>query len=162
MDQLMKWNWEQFGVRVEGAIPDPVRKEQNPELILRTLRLNNALAVRIQFYETTEKAVVIVQAKEVNPSWQVLQEASRKSGWAVEVVAATRFERLKRLAFEDFCSLESVSADLAKILVDHGYFTFDDLASIKPDDLMRIGTVDMQQVDAIIQEAELQAEQMEI
>jgi len=57
-------------------------------------------------------------------------------------------------AMEDFLSIEGVSEDLADALVGQGFLSFDDLSIIEPSDLMSLGSLTEEQVEAITQEAE--------
>jgi transcription termination/antitermination protein NusA len=68
---------------------------------------------------------------------------------------------MKKMAVRDFTSIDGISAELAQSLIDHGYFTFDDLSIIDPDTLSQLGGVDMQAVDAIIEQAEIKVDQMD-
>ena len=158
----MKWSWDKFGIDVGAPQPERVLLDQMPRVILRCLKLDDIPGVRVEFYDSIAKAAVIVQAKVANPTWQQISDASRQSGWSVEVFAAVQFDRLRRLALYDFNELDSVCPELAQVLVDHGYFTLRDLAEIDLDVLMRLGMLDSANAEAIIREAAMQAEQMEI
>ena len=64
-------------------------------------------------------------------------------------------------AVQGFCRLNGVDEDLANHLVGEGYLSYDDLSVIEPDDLMRMGELTAEQVDAIVLEAEGLAEEAE-
>jgi predicted flap endonuclease-1-like 5' DNA nuclease len=168
----MRWTWDKFGFELHCTPPQPVA-EAEPErklapsdpvsqVLLQCLHLGHIEGVQVHFYEAIGKAVVLVPAKEVNPTWHEISDATRQSGWNVEVFAAARFERLRRLAFNDFNAIDCVGPQLALRLVDHGFFTLQELAQVDPKVLMRLGELDGAQADEIIQQAVIHAEQMEI
>ena len=60
-------------------------------------------------------------------------------------------------AVQGFSALEGVDEDLANRLVGEGYLSYDDLSVIEPDDLMEMGELTAEQVDAIVEQAEARA-----
>ena len=64
-------------------------------------------------------------------------------------------------AVEGFSILEGVDEDLANMLVGEGFLSYDDLEVIEPDFLMNLGSLTMEQVDAIVAQAEVKAEEAE-
>ena len=167
----MKWPWDKFGIQAVRAAPGatggkPFRLHAEPEppverktLILNYLHLKDGTGVCVQFYESLGRAVVVVDAESVKPLREDVRLASRYSGWDVEVISAAKLDRLKRTALHDFAAMDSISPELAQSLVDHGFFTFDDLSIIEPDVLMKLGKLDNQQADVMVQEAETKAQQ---
>lgn len=146
---------------LQAPKPVPPRRQRIRRIILECLHLSDVPEIEVQFYEPIRKTVVVVQAKEVNPTWQEILDASRESGWEVEVFARSRFERLKRSALHDFAGIPAVTPSLAQSLVRHGYFTLQDFAAIGVNILMRLGRLDRIQAAKIIQQAEFHAEQLE-
>lgn len=146
----------------DHATPSLGRRKRTIRVILKCLHLDGLPGTRVQFYETIGKAVVIVQAREANPTWQEITDATQESGWNVEVIETPGFERLKRLALHDFMGIEAITPGLARALVDRGYFTLQDLTAIELDELVSLGKIERNQAEAIIKQAEIHAEQMEI
>ena len=64
-------------------------------------------------------------------------------------------------AVQGFCKIEGVSEDLANQLVGEGYLSYGDLSVIEPEDLMRIGALTEEQVDAIVSQADALSEKAE-
>ena len=60
-------------------------------------------------------------------------------------------------AVEGFSALEGVDEDLANLLVGEGFLSYDDLEVIEPDFLMNLGGLTLEQVDAIVVQAEVRA-----
>jgi hypothetical protein len=158
----MRWTWDKFGLELERTDPQPVLIPRIPQLILRCLKLQAVPGIQVRTYEWTRKVAVIVPAKEVNPTWQEIDEAAKRSGWSVEVFAAARFDRLKQLALKDFLTVEGISPELAESLVEHGYFTLRDFLEIDPQNLMQLGGFNPEQAEQILAQAEIVAELMEI
>jgi hypothetical protein len=156
----MKWTWDHFGINRED--PEPGLLKRLPNLILHALKLHGIPGVHIHFNDALGKAVIIVPVQQVNPTWQQIDHARLQSGWNVEVFSAKSFDRLQRLALNDFNTLDGISSELAAALVDRGYFTLGELCAIDPGELMQLGQLDAQQAAAIIRQAEIHAELMEI
>jgi transcription termination/antitermination protein NusA len=64
-------------------------------------------------------------------------------------------------AVTGFSSLEGVDDSLAEKLVGEGFLSYDDLSVIEPDDLMEMGALSEEQVQAIVDQAEVKAEEAE-
>jgi len=60
-----------------------------------------------------------------------------------------------------FSSLEGVEPELAERLVGEGFLSYDDLSVIEPDALTEMGGLTVDQVDRIVQQAELKAAEAE-
>ena len=65
-------------------------------------------------------------------------------------------------AVQGFCQIEGIDEELANRLVGEGYLSYDDLEVIEPDDLMEMGSLTAEQVDAIVEKAEVLAQEAEI
>ena len=124
----MKWTWDKFGIHVARPATHAIQMERNPDVILDCLKLTNAPGVRISFYDSLGRAVVTVDATDHNVTLEHTRIASRQSGWDVEVYTAASLDQIKETAVRDFTSIGAVSVELAQALIDHGYFTFDDLS----------------------------------
>ena len=64
-------------------------------------------------------------------------------------------------AIAGFSSIEGLDESVAERLVGEGFLSYDDLSVIEPDDLMEMGGLTAEQVDAIVLVAEERASQVE-
>jgi N utilization substance protein A len=60
-------------------------------------------------------------------------------------------------AVDGFSSIEGLEESIAERLVGEGFLSYDDLSVIEPDDLMEMGELSAEAVDAIVNEAENRA-----
>ena len=69
-------------------------------------------------------------------------------------------EQIER-AVGGFSALEGVDENLAEKLVGEGFLSYDDLSVIEPDALMEMGELPLEQVEAIVLQAETKATEAE-
>ena len=62
---------------------------------------------------------------------------------------------------EGFSALEGLEMELAERLVEEGFLSYDDLSIIEPDALMAMGNLSEEEVDKIVSQAEVLAEEAE-
>jgi N utilization substance protein A len=60
-----------------------------------------------------------------------------------------------------YSSIDGVEPELAERLVGEGFLSYDDLSVIEPDALMEMGGLTAEQVDHIVQQAEMKATEAE-
>ena len=60
-------------------------------------------------------------------------------------------------AVSGFSSIEGVEEEVANKLVEQGYLSYDDLSVIEPEDLMEMGSLTEEQVNTIVDQAEVRA-----
>ena len=65
-----------------------------------------------------------------------------------------RVGRVDRPGSQGFSVLDGLDVELAEKLVEEGYLSYEDLSVIEPDDLMAMGGLTEEQVDAIVAQAE--------
>ena len=65
-------------------------------------------------------------------------------------------------SIEAFCVIPEVTAELAENLVSQGFFTFDDLSVIEPDQLAEIGSLSEEDCDKIVDYADRESQRLEI
>ena len=65
-------------------------------------------------------------------------------------------------AVKGFSALDGVNEELANMLVGEGYLSYDDLEVIEPEFLMGLGNITEEEVDKIVAQAEIKAEQAEV
>jgi len=158
---IMKWTWDKFGFHVSRLPSDPFPMERDPQLILECLKLMNTAGVRVYFHDSLGRAMVTVESPAISVSLEDTRRASRQSGWDVEVYTVGGLGEARRNALRGFASIDNISLELARSLVDHGYLGFEDLSVIDPDFLKHMGRLDAETVDAIIEQAEIRSEEAE-
>jgi N utilization substance protein A len=86
---------------------------------------------------------------------------SKLCGWDIEIMTREELDEAIERAVTGFAALEGVDPSLAEKLVGEGFLTYDDLSIIEPDDLMEMGELTQEQVDSIVAQAEVKAEEAE-
>ncbi len=76
-------------------------------------------------------------------------------------MTATELEAQIERAVAGFCTIEGVTPEIAQSLVEQGYLSFDDLSVIEPDALMEMGNLTAEEVDQIVEQAEIRAGEAE-
>jgi len=65
-------------------------------------------------------------------------------------------------SIEAFCVVPGVTAELAENLVSQGFFTFDDLSVIEPDQLVEMSGLSAEDCDRIIEHADVESARQEV
>ena len=111
------------------------------------------------------RAIVLVREDQLSLAigrrGQNVRLASKLCGWDIELMTREELEEQLEQTLIGFTEIEGVDDELADRLVGEGFMSYDDLSIIEPDDLMEMGGLTMEQVDAIVKEAEERAEQSE-
>jgi N utilization substance protein A len=111
------------------------------------------------------RAVVLVKQEQrslaIGRNGQNVRLASKLVGWDVEIMTREELEADLEKAIEGFTLIEGVEPDVADKLVGEGFMSFADLSIIEPNDLMQIGSLTLEQAEAIIEQAERYDEQEE-
>ena len=92
---------------------------------------------------------------------QNVRLASKLCGWDIEIMTREELDQQIERAIAGFSSIEGLDESLAEKLVGEGFLSYDDLSVIEPDDLMEMGGLSAEQVDAIVAEAEGRAQMAE-
>ena len=92
---------------------------------------------------------------------QNVRLASKLCGWDIEIMTREELDQQIERALAGFSSIEGLDDSVAERLVGEGFLSYDDLSVIEPDDLMEMGGLTAEQVDAIVAEAEQRASQVE-
>ncbi len=112
--------------------------------------------------EMLGRAIVLVREDQLSLAigrrGQNVRLASKLSGRDIEIMTREELEEQIEKAVAGFSELEGLSPELAEALVGEGYLSYDDLSVIEPDDLMAMGGLTAEQVDAIVEQAEKRAE----
>jgi N utilization substance protein A len=147
-----------------GERIDIVRWDPDP-LVLIPNALQPAEVDEVILCQMMGRAIVLVREDQlslaIGKRGQNVRLASRLCSWDIEIMTQAELEKQIDRAVQGFCKIDGVSEDLANQLVGEGYLSYDDLSVIEPEDLMRMGELTEEQVDAIVTQAEGMAEQAE-
>jgi N utilization substance protein A len=92
---------------------------------------------------------------------QNVRLASKLCGWDIEIMTREELDQQIERAIAGFSSIEGLDESVAERLVGEGFLSYDDLSVIEPEDLMEMGGLTAEQVDTIVAEAEVRANQVE-
>lgn len=111
------------------------------------------------------KVIVLVREDQLSLSigkkGQNVRLASKLVGWDIHVLTQEKLDVLLDSAVEAFSQVPHVSSELAENLVAQGFFTFDDLSVIEPDQLKELGGLSDEEVDTIVEYADAESERIE-
>ena len=93
---------------------------------------------------------------------QNVRLASKLCGWDIEIMTREELDQQIERAIAGFSSIEGLDESVAERLVGEGFLSYDDLSVIEPDDLMEMGGLTAEAVDAIVAEAEKRAAMAEV
>ncbi|MFM1996302.1 MAG: hypothetical protein RLZZ111_689 [Planctomycetota bacterium] len=93
---------------------------------------------------------------------QNVRLASKLCGWDIEIMTREELDQQIERAVMGFASIEGLDESVAERLVGEGFLSYDDLSVIEPDDLMEMGGLSAEAVDAIVAEAERRASMAEV
>jgi N utilization substance protein A len=85
---------------------------------------------------------------------QNVRLASKLCGWDIEIMTQEELDQQIERATAGFSSIEGLDESLAERLVGEGFLSYADLSVIEPEDLMEMGGLSAEVVDAIVAEAE--------
>lgn len=88
---------------------------------------------------------------------QNVRLASKLVGWDINVMTQVSLDEQLDISIEAFSAIPQMTPDLAENLVSQGFFTFDDLSVIEPDQLAEIGGLTQEDCDAIIEFADVES-----
>jgi N utilization substance protein A len=111
------------------------------------------------------RAVVLVREDQLSLAigrrGQNVRLASKLCLWDIEIMTREELDDQIQQAVTGFASLEGVDDELAEKLVGEGFLSYDDLSVIEPSALIEMGNLTMEQVEAIVSQAEVRAEEAE-
>lgn len=111
------------------------------------------------------KVIVLVREDQLSLAigrrGQNVRLASKLVGWDINVMTQESLDEQLDVSIEQFSVVPKMPADLVEVLVSQGFFTFDDLSVIEPDDLMEMGQLSEEDVDEIIAYADVESERIE-
>jgi transcription termination/antitermination protein NusA len=135
-----------------GERIDIVRWSDDAEVLIRNA-LQPAQCDQVLLCDMIGRAIVLVREDQLSLAigrrGQNVRLASKLCGWDID------------RAVTGFMVLPHMNEDLAQRLVEQGYLSYDDLSVIEPDALMQMSGLTEEQVDEMVSEAEIKAEEQE-
>jgi N utilization substance protein A len=111
------------------------------------------------------RAIVLVQEDQLSLAigrrGQNVRLASKLCGWDIEIMTREELDEQIEQAVAGYSSIEGVEPELAERLVGEGFLSYDDLSVIEPEALMEMSGLSAEQVDRIVQQAEVKATEAE-
>jgi N utilization substance protein A len=111
------------------------------------------------------KVIVLVQEDNlslaIGRKGQNVRLASKLVGWDIHVMTQERLDEQIDETIQEFSKIPQVSEELAENLVVQGFFTFDDLSVIEPDQLQEISGLTDEDCEAIVEYADREALRVE-
>jgi len=112
------------------------------------------------------KAIALVREDQlslaIGRKGQNVRLGSKLCGWDIDIMTSEELAESIEHAVAGFSSIPGISPELSERLVGEGFLSYDELSVIEPDDLMEMGGLTADQVDAIIAEVEKRAEEAEV
>ncbi len=147
-----------------GERIDIVRWSDDP-LVLIPSALQPAEVEQVLLCDMIGRAIVLVREEHLSQAigkyGQNVRLASKLVGWDIEIMTSAELEEQIDRAVTAYMQLDGMTEELAQRLVEQGYLSYDDLSVIEPDALMDMGGLTAEQVDAIVEQAEIRAEEAE-
>jgi len=92
---------------------------------------------------------------------QNVRLASKLVGWDIEIMTPDELKQQLDSSLEAFGSIPGAPPELAENLIEQGFFSFDDLSVIEPDQLAELSGLSLEACRPIIEYAEQEAERLE-
>jgi transcription termination/antitermination protein NusA len=147
-----------------GERIDIVRYNEDAETLIRAA-LQPAEVDQVLLCDMIGRAIVLVREDQlslaIGRKGQNVRLASKLCGWDIEIMTNEELEQQIERAVAGFMQIDGMNEELAQRLVEQGYLSYDDLSVIEPDALMEMGSMTQEQVDHIVAQAEVLAEQAE-
>jgi len=111
------------------------------------------------------KVIVLVHDDQlslaIGKKGQNVRLASKLVGWDIHVMNQEKLDEQLGNSVAAFSTVPEVSDELAESLVEQGFFTFDDLSVIEPDQLAELGGLTSEQCDVIVAHADKESARIE-
>ncbi|MEO1615896.1 MAG: transcription termination factor NusA [Planctomycetota bacterium] len=147
-----------------GEHIDVVRYSDDPEVLIPNA-LQPAAVEQVLLCDMIGRAIVLVQEDQLSLAigrrGQNVRLASKLCSWDIEIMTAGELEEQIERAVEAYSQLDGMTPEISQVLVEQGYLSYDDLSVIEPDAFMEISGLSAEQVDSIVEMAELRAEEAE-
>ena len=143
-----------------GERIDIVRYDEDPQVLIPN-SLQPAEVDEVILCAMMGRAIVLVRDDQlslaIGKRGQNVRLGSKLCGWDIEIMTQTELEAQIDRAVRGFCEIDGVDEDLANRLVGEGYLSYDDLEVIEPSNLMEMGELSEEDVDKIVEQAEVRA-----
>lgn len=107
------------------------------------------------------KVIVLVREDQLSLAigkfGQNVRLASKLVGWDINVMTQALLDQQLDKSIEAFCVAPGVTPELAENLVSQGFFSFDDLSVIEPDQLVEMSGLSAADCDRIIEYADAES-----
>ncbi len=147
-----------------GERIDIVRYDEDPQVLIPN-SLQPAEVDEVILCAMMGRAIVLVREDQlslaIGKRGQNVRLGSKLCGWDIEIMTQTELESQIDRAVRGFCEIDGVDEDLANRLVGEGYLSYDDLEVIEPSNLMEMGDLTEEDVDRIVEQAEVRAAEAE-
>jgi N utilization substance protein A len=147
-----------------GERIDIVRWSDDAEVLIRNA-LQPAQVDQVLLCDMIGRAIVLVREDQLSLAigrrGQNVRLASKLCGWDIEIMTPDELEQQIDRSVSGFMMLPHMTEDLAQRLVEQGYLSYDDLSVIEPDALIQMSGLTEEQVDEMVSEAEIKAEEQE-
>lgn len=111
------------------------------------------------------KVIVLVRDDQlslaIGKKGQNVRLASKLVGWDIHVLTQEKLDEQLDKSVQAFSIVPGVTSELAENLVAQGFFTYDDLSVIEPDQLAELGGLTDEQCEEIVNFADVQAARIE-
>jgi N utilization substance protein A len=145
---------------LSGERIDIVRFAEDPQVLIPNA-LQPAEVDEVILCRMLGRAIVLVREDQlslaIGKRGQNVRLGSKLCGWDIEIMTQEELEQQIEKAVMGFCSVEGIEEELANRLVGEGYLSYDDLSIIEPDDLMEMGQLTAEQVEKIVDTADVRA-----
>lgn len=143
-----------------GEHIDVVRYSTDPQVLIPNA-LQPATVEQVLLCDLIGRAIVLVQEDQLSLAigrrGQNVRLASKLCGWDIEIMTSGELEEKMDVAIAGFSAIPNVTEELAQALVEQGYLSFDDLSVIEPEVLMEMSGLTAEQIDEIVEQAEIRA-----
>ena len=143
-----------------GERIDIVRFDEDPQNLIPNA-LQPAEVDEVILCAMMGRAIVLVREDQlslaIGKRGQNVRLGSKLCGWDIEIMTQSELESQIDRAVRGFCEIDGVDEDLANRLVGEGYLSYDDLEVIEPSNLMEMGELSEEDVDKIVEQAEVRA-----
>lgn len=111
------------------------------------------------------KVIVLVREDQLSLAigkfGQNVRLASKLVGWDINVMTQVQLDGQLDKSIEAFCVVPEITAELAENLVSQGFFTFDDLSVIEPEQLVEMSGLTAAECDHIVEYADKESARLE-
>ncbi|MCH2201342.1 MAG: transcription termination factor NusA, partial [Fuerstiella sp.] len=115
--------------------------------------------------ELLGRAIVLVREDQLSLAigrrGQNVRLASKLVGWDINVMTQESLDEQLDISIEAFSVVPEMAPELVENLVSQGFFTFDDLSVIEPDQLAELGGLTQEQCDTIVDFADVESLRIE-